>query len=614
VIAYWDVYLSADHLLPRDNLRGHYNHFLYITTHLRELHSFPSWLYTNWGGLWLPVVSNNFLFLLPYRFVGYLLGATTPISPNVIYKFCFLFLGQGIFLWGIYTLAQMVFRSRFYSWMLVAVSLVTSICISVLHQEHVLGTMFFIPFIWIALIKLRTNLRYLVILFSLVGLALNVHYPQLLLGYLATIGVSSLFCFKATKQYCQDIYGQFKRRQWVPLVCLAIAAFVISASPFLYSVSSYFSKLESPFRAQKGKITASNYDDYVRMNATKSSIKPENFRKYIGYDKYATDTMAQFDDTILYLTPAIPFILFILLFLRVPHRGFHLSVLMLLSLLAMGIYGPAPRVLWNVFPGITLFRQWMFFSAYLNLHLVFLIGISLKAYFDFSPQTRKDRLFLGGGALVFILLWGLGLLSPIYALFPAILLLVKVPQVFAFAWIFGGSLWWAIGITDNYEKGLVAKKLHNDDILKTLNQTVPFSVVRPKGVNSQVIRKLSQNAPTYWVTKDKKLIPTKSDQVWTHPMINGLQLALGDIPEDAKSILLLQHDDGNWKVSKDDGTRIPTLKGPLAMVEIPVSPIRTSVTIRRGFSLWPLLTILMWFPLLFYLFVLRKPTMRTSSL
>jgi len=247
------------------------------------MHSIPTWLFSETGGVWIETLSNNYLFLIPYRFVGYLVASTTNISPNLIYKLSFLFLGQGIFLFGIYRLARHFFKSHLYSLLIVLAALFSSLIVTNLNHEHALATVFYLPFGWLFFLESPKKPAYLIVVATLVGLSLTCHYPQLQFGYGLCLFLAVLVSGKPAWNYLKRKFSYLKSALGIRIIVFSIAALLLSASPLLYTYASYGDKLESPFRGQEQTILADDYNEYVKMNTRFSSITPMNFEQYFNY-------------------------------------------------------------------------------------------------------------------------------------------------------------------------------------------------------------------------------------------------------------------------------------------------------------------------------------------
>ncbi len=545
---HYDLYLDPDHFLPRDN-KDSFFLFYYVSLYLKYLHSIPDWFYSGEGGVWLAPITNNLHLLLPHHIVGYAIVALTDLHPNGVYKFCFLILGQGLFLLGIYWIARRILDSAFLASFLILTFLVTGGGISFLHQEQALSTLFYIPFIWECLFRSRQNSRYLVVAAALLGLSLNNHYPQLVGIYWVMNG---LFLIRMKK---------------VPAAWMGMGiALLISCSPLFYSYFKYHDKLSSPARMQAGTIEANSYEDYFQAALQTAGVYPAYLRFYVTLEDKDQPWIDSLDRKALYASPFVGLLLLLSCFLKIPKRNYHLGIMAVLLLLSIGIYGPLPRLLWYVVPGIRIFRQWYFFISFFNLHLLLFLFLTLK-----QLPIRYAK--------------GLAIL------------------------IFLTSLPWAVRTLNTYRTRMFAtnKEVHrsmplpfnqmnNERYLRVLlfgkNPTWKYRhpYIIPLGTNLSSIRKLTQHSGLWWA-RESRLDKITPSQVTLNEENGNIKLSLLEVPSLANAVLLMQYNDGQWKFK--------TTPEPLHLLLIPISEFgkERTLILERTSSPWKFLILIMWLPL-----------------
>ena len=280
--AFRDVYLDPLELLPRDNSKYHFPLFLYITRSLELLGQFPRWMYSHQGGLWIETLANNFLILLPYRWVEYFLVSLFHWDALFTYKAGILF-GEAVFLWGVYLVARELKWSVGLSACLVLGFFFSGPTLSFLHQEHALATLLFIPYMWLSLLRARETSWGHFFFSTLLGLSFNHHYPQLIMLYWLAVMLSCLASWSDFRRPFSLILSNF-RAGGKSLALVSLLGFLISASPVIYSYLNFHDRLQSPFRHQKGGIATSSYVDYERINSAFSKVDPENFLVYFNFE------------------------------------------------------------------------------------------------------------------------------------------------------------------------------------------------------------------------------------------------------------------------------------------------------------------------------------------
>lgn len=351
--------MAADSYLLRDNLYFHFSGFQQITSYLRQIGSFPDWYFTREGGVWTSVLSNNLLLTAPYRIAGYVLTVATGLSANLIYKFSFLAGVAWLFASGWILVREVTepFRARL---LLYAVLFIFSgQFVGLWHQEQVLGTMFWIPTLgWLGV---RLNRKFDPVAFLLfgavLGLAMNLHYPQILF----ITGLCALAAL--AREPSRSVFLNKKYAVWY-LAFLGVAA--VAALPLAFSYLKYSGLLASALRRQSDVETGSLAGYFEMHRLLKSSIHPVNFFSYFfptlqPWRLFAGSRLSYLDDNILRVPQLLfPLVLAVAVFTRgfLKDNRFLLTLIALILVSTLGIYGPLLYLYWFVVPGIGIFRQW----------------------------------------------------------------------------------------------------------------------------------------------------------------------------------------------------------------------------------------------------------------
>jgi hypothetical protein len=261
VLRFKAIFFSPDFFLPRDSYLFHWRIFDYVSQYLKFFGRFPEWDFRY--GISLIPFGNNFLLFMPYRWIGYALVAYFGVDSVTAYKVSFLIFGQGLFLLGIFLFHKTLLKSKWAGLLAVVLACLSSLSFALFHQEQMLGTLFFIPWVGWALLK-----RYGILALALLGFSLNCHYPQLLFIYYG-------ICFLG--------YGFFvPHRTRFRVNHTAILCFLVALGPLIYSYARYNGTLRSSFRDQQRSIEAASFEDYQRVNKLgPSSVHPRNFSLFL---------------------------------------------------------------------------------------------------------------------------------------------------------------------------------------------------------------------------------------------------------------------------------------------------------------------------------------------
>lgn len=373
--------------LPGDNRPFMLPTFSYIVSFTDSLFSLPNWIYHPSGGVWSGVTANSLLILAPHRLLGYLLTWTFSLEPNFAYKLAFLIFGMGFFLTSCFLLALSVTRSLLWS-----AFFVTSLALAgngtFFHQEMVLGTIILIPTLLYLGNRSLSDIQFLPIFSFFLGASLNYHYPQKQFIYWTAL-LLSFSLFSAT--FRQKVVQLLKTKKLSYFLLASVVSLLLGAGPLLVSYASHINDLRSRYRGAGKLIVPDSYDTYLKFNQEQlSSVTPDAFARYLGYE-WPEQKLEPPDGNLLSIGWLMAFAPLLVFSMR-SGAGPHILLTLFLAWAAMGIYGGAPRLLWNVMPGGKLFRQWYHLLPMVNLH--FTIAILL------AFQYWIDRFFIKGRSFV----------------------------------------------------------------------------------------------------------------------------------------------------------------------------------------------------------------------
>ncbi|MBI4403067.1 MAG: hypothetical protein HY537_02840 [Deltaproteobacteria bacterium] len=373
--------LSSDFYLPRDNLVFQLYNFSYFANSFKYTHALPTW-YPIAGGSPVGVASLAWASMLPHRLLGYFLYCFLPLDIVTAYKIT-LTIGITLFAIGWWIFLWSNFRSRFSATYATLLLILTGTGTTVLHQEHVIGTTFWVPWILIALKGIRKNYLFILLAAVFAGIACTTCYPHYLI---------LSFLFLVVPLLCLGRLSWLVNKQtWdtgkLPLTALALALFFACALPLLY-IQGEQKKFISPARGAVD-IDAASYSDYMRMNLQNRTCPPiESFSQYV----MPTDKRPD-DDFVFFITYGglLLAILGVLLNFR---KAAPVFITLILSIWAVaGVNGYLPQLLFlSHFPFISQFRQWYHFFPFPNLCLSFLAGMGVLTLMNYF--RCKGRIWL----------------------------------------------------------------------------------------------------------------------------------------------------------------------------------------------------------------------------
>lgn len=381
--------LKSTTLFPdHDNLGYHLQNYLYFSNSLQHGFGFPRW-YPSDGGSPIGITSVSVFPMVPYRVLSYFLYTLLPLNPLTMY-YINLILGMliiGIGWWFfLFKLTSSRNSATFGSLMV----LLGGSGITVLHQEQILATMTWIPWILLSLFQIKRQFNYIIVFAILFGFSMTLHYPQILLITILTI-ILMLFIAGKVKWF----FHEMTLRRGL-LLLLALILFIFAASPTLY-IKKTVNNFSSPIRATRN-IEEISAEDYIRINTSIYSSAPINyFRNYLSPDfnpdgKYRFTSTFSFkdkefiyrykiisdDQLAFYVSVTGVFFAVLAIIFNFRNALPIIGVLAVSAWASLGVYFYLPQLLFTIkFPLIGYFRHWYHFAPMVNFSLSALGAIGL---------------------------------------------------------------------------------------------------------------------------------------------------------------------------------------------------------------------------------------------
>jgi len=188
----------------------------------------------------------------PHRLLGYLLYSITPLSVVVAYKIAFaigaILVGLG---WGL--CLERLTRSTLGA-CLGSLAIMLGGTGTAFHQEQVLYTTAYMPWLFLALIEIKQDRRWLIVFAALLGLAATTHFPQI---YAISLALVVLLTLLSSPSSIKDRLFLPNRNQWLASVLL----FGVAALPLVYIVAN----MDGLLSWYRPYLTGASYADYIAM-------------------------------------------------------------------------------------------------------------------------------------------------------------------------------------------------------------------------------------------------------------------------------------------------------------------------------------------------------------
>lgn len=372
-------YLVAKYPI-HDSFYYYFRVFQYIAESFAAGENYPAWFpYT--GGVRIGFSHINYGYALPYHLFGYVLYAATPFSILFAYKLsCVvgtLLIGLG---WGLFL--ERLTKSALASVVGTLAVMLGGSCIT-LHQEQVLVTLTYYPWLLLAFYELKNDRRWLLVIAALAGILVVTHYPQIHLVAIV------LFILLVTATNPAAVRERLFLPSW-KLLALSFIVFLMAASPLAYIVS-HMNELASRHRPL---FFPNDYETWLQINGPQgyASGRPWYFKQYLvgmfgRYNPFA-DSNGFFIGRVTVMLAAAGLIFQF-------RKSWPIAVLgVLYALLTMGIHSPidlASLLFHTAKPLIGVMREWVHFFPLLNLSLIALAAYGVAYWCLRITPGRLDR-------------------------------------------------------------------------------------------------------------------------------------------------------------------------------------------------------------------------------
>lgn len=382
----WEYISQSDFFPVRDNMVFHFFNYTYIANSIAHGFGLPSW-YPIAGGSPIGATSLAWASAVPHRLFGYLLYAWGPFDLVTSYKLT-TFIGIFLIAGGWWLFCYELFNNRVVASFCALFFMFTGQSVTVLHHEHVIGTMFWVPWILICLLRVQRDIRFLVPLAFTTGVAITTCFPH----YIFIPLLLMISCFLVFRRKAIRLPSNL-RSAWRSSVLLSGITFVAAVSPLAFVVLTR-RDFAAPMRGFL-KMEINSLQDYIQLNtAQASSATMEYVWQYIRLNPTTPDDMMAMHLT--YTVLALALFGLIVNFRRV------LPLTVLLGLLVwstLGINHYAAQFFYIIrFPFISLFRQWYQLFPMVSFVAIIMAGFGLLWLYNKLNKLARRSVF----AILFI--------------------------------------------------------------------------------------------------------------------------------------------------------------------------------------------------------------------
>lgn len=356
--------IFSDRFPIRDSLTYDYSTFVLFSGSLRHFGRPPEW-FTAWGGWPSSMGLPSLYFLLPHKLLGYLSFVITRADTLLLFKLAdacgVVFTAVG---WSVMLRAWKFSPSA--SFLSSLCFLASGIGLTVFHQNQVLATVFWYPFLLLAIKKWRGGEITATPALIFAGLLFSNHLPVI---HFYTLSLCFVWCMLFARKHIP------KRGISVG----SIAAFLIVLIPAV-AIVLQARRFESPIRIDD-LLFAGNLEDYIMLNMEQdSSARWQYFLNFVWPGSidlaYGVPVHGQ-DDVMNFFITRIGLLLAVIGAIAWWKRSWPITLLSIFfGLASLGINGGVAQVFYLLhMPGINAFRQWYHFSSLFILSLCLLIAI-----------------------------------------------------------------------------------------------------------------------------------------------------------------------------------------------------------------------------------------------
>ena len=372
------LFYEYGNLISGDNLNYFFPNHVYIVRSIRTSLGWPT-IYPSAGPVPFGVLAIPYLTYLPYKLIGVALGVLgMKVSASYVLS---IYIGVFIFTWGVWSALNAVTEDALIKGIGLSFILFGGLGGTVFHQEQILATIFWYPWILQLLRFSRTN-------------PIGVPFASLLVGSLATTHLPFIHWLVFSLSICGVVLVYARKRHILQLKkylietpnwakWLAAVTFLIGIAPAL-SIYEFFPLIESGVR-RSGVVEVSTLSEYL-ADATEmeSQIRLGYLSNFFAVNPYQPDppllNLSIVFFPLLVISLGFLFGSKILLFLYI------LTALLFWS--SFGVHGGIPQLLFQIqFPFIQTFRQWYHLVPIIVLLLTVISIVTLSKLVCFH-KTR----------------------------------------------------------------------------------------------------------------------------------------------------------------------------------------------------------------------------------
>jgi hypothetical protein len=395
-VAYNESIFSGTVFPIRDSLIFHYIPFHLMANGIATFGKMVEWFPAN-GGWPAAMGLPSFYFFLPYRWLGWQLYLITHGDSIVIFKLA-MTAGLAMVAAPWWKALQVLGVSRRAATVGTLCFLLGGVGQTVFHQEQVLATVFWYPFLILAYDRWRKGEGPLAPVLVFCGISLCNHLPVIhFYTILALALLTARPTWAALKAYRPGKLGWGRDLLWG---CVALVPIVL--------ILAWLPQYQSPIRVD-GIISASNLDDYIKLNRQQVASTPFSyFQSFLLPGSAGSDPGAPVintSDAWLYFLPRLGLLLALAGIVVGVRRNWKAVALVLgLGLASTGVEGGVAQTLFTLhLPGISAFRQWYHFGA------LFVMGMSFLSALGFDWVANQTRVRSMATGFWMVCLVGIGL-------------------------------------------------------------------------------------------------------------------------------------------------------------------------------------------------------------
>lgn len=379
--------------IPRhDNMKNDYPFFHHMIDTLVQDGTLPYWQpYAGGGQPTFIYLNNMFLLHLPHliSYVLFPFYAKSALTISIFWRM--VILENLAFSLGVYLMLRAMLKDRFAALFGFAVCLLSGITVGTLHQEQLMASIFYIPWVGLCMTRFMRGgtLAWGILGGLLLGLSLLSHYPQLV-AYFWGVTLLSHAVFNM-----REFRGMPGKR--LLLVALVLVPFVGFDALMMFQ---YVGRITSPLRYGAASGVEYSYSMLTAPAMSVSSLHPHTVLHYLFPETFhtmsTTDSLSfskdmtgvalgqwKLDNLIFYIG-LIPLFFVVYALIKVQSRMLKSLLLAsaLMLILALGANSFGYFLLYRYVPLSSFQRIPLHLANYINLYLVIIASMGFKAFMD----------------------------------------------------------------------------------------------------------------------------------------------------------------------------------------------------------------------------------------